>query len=41
MGKVIVLGPSDVTVYNLLDYMSREKILFQNISKFVNVLVKP
>ena len=38
---MIVLGPSDVTVYNLLDLMSWEKILFYNISKIVNVFAKP
>ena len=27
-GMMIALGPSDVTVYNLLDEMGREKILF-------------
>ena len=28
-GKMMIaLGPSDVTVYNLLDEMGREKILF-------------
>ena len=38
---MIALGPSDLTVYNLLDWMGREKILFKDISKLVNVLVKP
>ena len=38
---MIALVPSDLTVYNLLDLMGREKILFKDISKLVNVLVKP
>ena len=38
-GTMIAMGPSYVTVNHFFNYMGREKVLFENFSKFGYVLV--
>ena len=41
LGTMIGLGPSNVTINDPFKYMSRKKILFKDIHKLSDVVVKP